>query len=73
MAAFIPWALLGLSIQYKLMNDQTIRYFHPALIEFLLNSATIFTFVSYIFYEWWKRVANSEIYNQKNDAWWRVF
>ncbi len=64
MAAFIPWALLGLSIQYKLINDPSIKYFPAELIEVLLNAATLFTFISYIFYEWWKRIANREIYKQ---------
>lgn len=72
MAAVIPWALLGLGLQYKLMNDTTIHYFPGWLIELMLNGATVFTFISYVFYEWWRRDANSRVYSQENDACWRV-
>lgn len=73
MAAVIPWSLLGLSIQYKLMNDPSIQYFPGWLIQVMLNGATFFTFFSYIFYEAWKRIANKQIYGKENDVWWRVF
>lgn len=49
MTAFIPWALLGLGIQYSFM-DTSIRYFPMWLIQLLLNGATFFSGASYIFY-----------------------
>ena len=72
MAAIIPWALLGLGLQYKLMTNTQIHYFPGWLIEVMLNAATVFTFISYIFYEWWRRAANRDIYARENDACWRV-
>lgn len=72
MAAVIPWALLGLGIQYKLVNNNSMHYFPMWAIDLLLNATPGFTVLSYVFYEWWKRVANSKIYSFKNDAWWRV-
>lgn len=71
MTAFIPWALLGLGIQYSFM-DTSIRYFPMWFIQVILNGATIFSGASYIFYEWWRRTSNWEIYKQENDKWWRV-
>lgn len=72
MAAVIPWALLGLGIQYGLMKEREIRFFPEWLVQLLLNGATIFTFGSYIFFEWWRREANKKIYNKENDPLWRV-
>jgi len=72
MAAVIPWALLGLSIQYKLVSREDMHYFPMWVVDVLLNGTPVFTVLSYIFYEWWKRVANNKVYEYKNDAWWRV-
>lgn len=72
MAAVIPWALLALGIQYKLVNNPAIHFFDMWIIDLLLNATPVFTVSSYLFYEWWKRVSNSEIYHQENDKWWRV-
>ena len=59
MAALIPWALLALGIQYKLVNNPAIHFFDMWIIDVLLNATPIFTVSSYIFFEWWKRVANA--------------
>ncbi len=50
MAAVIPWALLALSIQYKLVNNDSIHFFPMWLIDVLLNATSVVTLVSYIFY-----------------------
>lgn len=72
MAAVIPWALLALGIQYKLVTNPAIHYFDMWVIDLLLNATPIFTVSSYVFYEWWKRVANKEVWKRENDKWWRV-
>lgn len=58
MAAVIPWALLALGIQYKLVNNPAIHFFDMWIIDLLLNATPVFTVSSYLFYEWWKRVSN---------------
>lgn len=58
MAAVIPWALLALGIQYKLVNNPDIHFFPMWVVDFLLNITPIFTGSSYVFYEVWKRKAN---------------
>lgn len=50
MAAVIPWALLALGIQYKLVNNPNIHFFPMWVIDILLNITPIFTGASYIFY-----------------------
>ncbi len=64
MAAVIPWAILALGIQYKLVNNQAIHFFPMLFIDLLLNATPIFTFSSYIFFEWWRRSANKRIWNK---------
>lgn len=64
MAAVIPWALLALGIQYKLVTDPRHHYFSMLLIDLLLNATPVFTVSSYVFYEWWKRVANKHVYKR---------
>ena len=59
MAALIPWTLLALGIQYKLVNNPAIHFFDMWIIDVLLNATPIFTVSSYVFFEWWKRVANA--------------
>lgn len=58
MAAVIPWALLALSIQYKLVNNNSIHFFPMWVIDVLLNATSVVTLISYVFYECWKRMAN---------------
>jgi hypothetical protein len=50
MAAVIPWALLALGIQYKLVSNPSIHFFDMWVIDLLLNATPIFTVSSYIFY-----------------------
>lgn len=50
MAAVIPWALLGLGIQYKLVSNNSLHYFPMWVIDFLLNATPGFTVLSYVFY-----------------------
>ena len=50
MAAFIPWALLALGIQYKLVTDTRQHYLPMLLIDLVMNIGLVFTVVSYVFY-----------------------
>ena len=42
------------------------------MIDILLNLTPAFTIVSYLIYEAFKRRANSYIWKQENEPWWRM-
>lgn len=50
MAALIPWALLALGIQYKLVTNPTHHYLPMLLIDLIMNISLAFTVLSYVFY-----------------------
>ena len=71
-AATIPWALIGIGIQYKLVDDPDLQFVPQWVIDIALNSTGVMTLLSYVFYECFKRVSNRVIHQRENDRLWRV-
>ena len=72
-AAVIPWAMLMLGLHYKVISEESGLHHHSMLmIDILLNLTPAFTIISFIFYEIFKRRANTYIWKQENESLWRV-
>lgn len=63
-AAIMPWAVFGLGIQYKLVNDPVIHFVPQWAIDIILNSTLVMTILCYVFYEWFRRASNTSIYKK---------
>ena len=71
-AAIIPWPMLALGIQYKIIQDEELHHYPMLMIDILLNMTPVLTTISYIFYEIFRRKTNTHLYHQKNESLWRV-
>ena len=72
LAAIIPWPMLALGIQYKIVDDEELHHYPMLMIDILLNLTPAFTTISYVFYEIFKRKSNNYLFGQENDSLWRV-
>ena len=64
MCALIPWALISLSVQYYLIDDDNIHHFDQLAIDLMINLFPALTIPSYFIYEVFKRKANKDIYKE---------
>ena len=72
LAAIIPWPMLALGIQYKIVQDEELHHYPMLMIDILLNLTPVFTTISYIFYEIFKRKSNTHLFHRENEHIWRV-
>ena len=64
LAAIIPWGILMLGLQYKVIQDENLHHYPMLAVDLLLNLMPALTAFSYIFYEIYKRRSNALIYKK---------